>query len=132
MPTRPLRRAKAGLVVLAYVLDTVFVLLFAVSGRSQHGEAATIAGLWHTAWPFLVALTLVWIAASVWRAPVAVVRSGVPVWLGTVVIGMLLRVLFTNGGAALPFVLVATVFLSLTIIGWRLLASLVGRLRNAR
>lgn len=123
-------RASTAVITIAAVLDTVFVIGFAASGRSQHGEAATLGGLWQTAWPFLAGLALIWIVALVWRRPLAAIRSGVPIWLGTVAVGMLLRVLFTDGGAALPFVLVATGTLGLTLVGWRLLAVLIKRLRS--
>lgn len=123
-------RASTTEITVAAVLDTVFVIGFAASGRSQHGEVATIEGLWQTAWPFLAGLALLWLVAFVWRRPYAALRSGVPIWLGTVAVGMLLRVLFTDGGAALPFVLVATGTLGLTLVGWRLLAALIKKLRN--
>ncbi len=109
-------------VAAALLLDAISVVGFAASGRSQHGEASTLSGLWHTAWPFLVALALMWLVTLAWRRPCAVLRTGLPVWLGTVAVGMLLRVLFTEGGAALPFVLVATGTLGLALMGWRLLA----------
>lgn len=127
---RPVRRTSDTAILVAVVLDVAFVVLFAASGRSQHGEAASIAGLWQTAWPFLAALALVWAAAVVWRRPAAVLRSGLPVWIGTVALGMGLRVAFTDGGAALPFVLVASGALGLTLVGWRLAAALLRRSRR--
>ena len=106
------------------------VVAFAAAGRSQHEEAATFTGLWSTAWPFLFALALSWIAALVWRRPFAVLRSGVPVWLVTLALGMVLRVVFTDGGAPLAFVLVATGALGLLLVGWRLVVALVSKLRS--
>ena len=114
-------------ILIALLLDISFVLLFAASGRSQHGESATLEGLWQTAWPFLGALAVVWVVAVVWRRPLAVARSGIPIWAGTVAVGMLLRVLFTEGGAAVPFVLVATGVLGVALVGWRLVAAAVIR-----
>ena len=118
------------LVALAALVDAACVVAFAAAGRSQHDEAATFAGLWQTAWPFLFALVLTWAIAVVWRRPLAVVRSGVPVWLGTLCFGMVMRVACTDGGAPLPFVLVATGTLGLVLVGWRLVALLVRRLRK--
>ena len=114
----------------AALVDAACVVAFAAAGRSQHDEAATFAGLWQTAWPFLFALVLTWAIAVVWRRPLAVVRSGVPVWLGTLCFGMVMRVACTDGGAPLPFVLVATGTLGLVLVGWRLVALLVRRLRK--
>ncbi len=123
-------RPRAAAIALAAALDVVLVLAFAALGRGQHGRAETLAGLWQTAWPFLAGLAIVWLAALVWRAPTAVLRSGLPVWIGTVALGMLLRVIFTDGGAALPFVLVATASLGIALVGWRLVAALIRRARR--
>jgi len=49
-------------------------------------------------------------------------------WLGTVALGMVLRVV-SGQGTAVTFIIVALVFLGLTQLGWRALAGL--RLRRA-
>lgn len=120
---------KAG-ATLALALDAVFVVIFAMSGRSQHGEATTLAGVWHTAWPFLLALLVIWLLARAWRKPTAIVRAGIPVWLGTVALGMLFRAWLAGGGVAVSFVLVATGVLGVMLVGWRLIAALVRKLRR--
>lgn len=130
VPRAPAKPASAAMIAGGLVLDVICVIGFAASGRSQHGEAATFLGLWQTAWPFLAGLALLWVVALVWRRPFSVLRSGLPVWLGTVGVGMVLRVYFTDGGAALPFVLVATGTLGLTLIGWRLLAALLNKIHR--
>lgn len=112
-------------IVTAAVLDIAFVTLFAALGRGSHAREASLAGLWHTAWPFLAALAISWALARVWRAPAAPLRSGVAVWIGTVALGLGLRVLFTDGGAALPFVLVTIGMLGVTLVGWRLIGRIV-------
>lgn len=114
---------RGASIVVAAILDIIFVLVFATLGRAEHGRGAVeAAAVWGAAWPFLLALALSWVVALVWRRPFAVVRSGLPVWVGTVALGMILRIVFTDGGAALPFVLVATGVLGLTLVGWRLIA----------
>lgn len=109
----------AARIVAAAALDVALVLVFATSGRSSHAEALSLAGIWGTAWPFLAGLAIIWIAALVWRRPTSILRCGLPVWVGTVALGLLLRVAFTDGGAALPFVLVASGVLGLFLLGWR-------------
>lgn len=116
---------------LAAVLDVLLVVGFAAMGRAEHGGTIELAALAQAAWPFLAALAIVWLGFRVWRRPLSVLRSGLPLWLGTVAIGMVLRVVFTDGGAALPFVLVATGVLAATLVGWRLIAQLVLRLRRS-
>lgn len=113
----------------AAALDAALVIVFAMLGRGSHAEQLSLAGIWQTAWPFLAGLAIAWIAARAWRSPGAILRSGVPLWVGTVAIGMVLRVLFTSGGAALPFVVVATLVLGLLLVGWRALRALIVRAR---
>lgn len=125
-PSRP----QAPSIAVSALLDTILVLVFATLGRSAHAEALTPAGLWDTAWPFLAALALSWVVCLVWRRPTAPLRSGLPVWIGTVALGLLARVLFTSGGAALPFVLVATITLGALLLGWRAIWVLILRLRR--
>jgi hypothetical protein len=124
--------SRPGVVFAAALADALCVVGFAAAGRSQHAEAATLAGLWQTAWPFLAALAIVWLVAVVWRRPLAVLRSGVPAWLGTLSVGMVMRVIFTDGGAPLAFVLVAAGTLGVLLVGWRLLAAGIFRLRKPR
>ncbi|WP_306232437.1 DUF3054 domain-containing protein [Agrococcus beijingensis] len=134
--TRPdasarLSRARVGG---AIAVDAVAVIAFAAIGRATHD--GDVLGSWGlglatTAWPFLVALAIGWLACRGWRAPLAPLRTGVSIWLVTVVGGMLLRVLSGQGTAA-PFVIVATLTLLLLLVGWRLVARLVVRRASTR
>lgn len=116
-------------VAFALAGDAALVLLFAGLGRGSHAREASALGLLETAWPFLLGLAVAWVAARVTQHPLAPVKAGVPVWLGTVAIGLLLRAI-TGAGVALPFVLVATGTLALLLIGWRLIVALAKRLRR--
>lgn len=116
-------------VTLALACDVALVMLFAGLGRSEHAREATLLGLFETAWPFLAGLAIMWLVTFAYRRPLSLVRTGVPVWLGTVAIGMGLRLL-TGSGAALPFVLVATGTLAVFLLGWRAIAALAARLRH--
>ncbi|MFD5599624.1 DUF3054 domain-containing protein [Leucobacter sp. NPDC058333] len=115
-------------VIVAGAIDVVLVLLFAGIGRSSHERAATLGGLFETAWPFLAGLVVMWLAARVHRWPLSIVRSGLPLWIGTVAIGMALRAA-TGSGIAPAFIVVATITLGVFLIGWRSIAALVRRLR---
>ena len=117
-------------VVLAGVVDLVLVIAFAAIGRASHDEdALAIAGLWTTAWPFLAGLAIGWTIALAWRAPIEPVRTGLPVWAVTVVGGMILRAA-SGQGVQVAFVIVAAIVLLVFLVGWRLIARLVGRLRR--
>jgi hypothetical protein len=104
--------------------DVACVLLFVVIGRANHGHGETVGGVASTAWPFLAGLAVGWLVALVWRRPAALVPSGVAAWLGTVVAGMVLRVV-AGQGTAVSFIIVALSFLGLFLLGWRLLARFV-------
>jgi len=106
---------------LAVVLDCCCVLVFVVIGRASHTKGESVAGIASTAWPFLAGLAGGWLAARTWRQPLRLWPDGVGAWLGTVAVGMVLRVV-AGQGTAFAFVVVALVFLGLLLLGWRALA----------
>nr|WP_206037206.1 MULTISPECIES: DUF3054 domain-containing protein [unclassified Rhodococcus (in: high G+C Gram-positive bacteria)] len=112
------------------VADVVLILVFAALGRSSHEEVLDLVGLARTAWPFLGGLTVGWfLVAWLYRDKFdafAAAPTGLLVWVSTLVGGMLLRAA-TGQGTATAFILVATGFLGVTLIGWRLLARVVRR-----
>lgn len=111
-------------------IDVVLVLIFATIGRASHERGLSALGILETAWPFLAAWGIGWLALRAWRAPDAVLRTGVPLWIITVAGGMLLRAV-TGAGTALPFVIVATLTLLLLLVGSRLVAALIRSRRAA-
>ena len=111
----------------AIAVDVICILIFAIIGRSSHQEANDLLGVAHTAWPFLAGCLLGTLIGRTWRRPYAL-RSGVAVWLGTVIGGMALRML-TGAGVQLSFIIVASIFLALLLIGWRALFRLIQHAR---
>ena len=112
---------------LAVILDCCCVLLFVIIGRASHTKGESLDGIASTAWPFLAGLALGWLAARAWRRPFGLAPAGGSAWLGTVGLGMVLRVV-SGQGTAFAFVLVALAFLGLFLLGWRLAVRLGGRL----
>lgn len=111
-------------------VDTALVVVFAATGRLSHAENVLV-GLWTTAWPFLAVLAAGWLIARAWLAPLAPVRTGLPVWAITVAGGMLLRAA-TGQGVAVSFIVVAAIVLFVFLVGWRALAGLVSRRTHRR
>jgi hypothetical protein len=103
---------------LASGLDTFAVVLFVAIGRRNHDEDPGIGGLVDTAAPFLVALAIAWLVLRAWQRPTDL-RTGLGVWAIVVAGGMLLRHFVFDDGTAASFVIVATLFLGLFIVGWR-------------
>jgi hypothetical protein len=108
---------------LAVVLDVCCVLIFVIIGRASHTKGESLAGIASTSWPFLAALGVGWLAARGWRRPLAIRPEGLVIWLCTVALGMVLRVV-SGQGTAIAFIVVALAFLALSLLGWRLLARL--------
>jgi hypothetical protein len=114
---------------LAAGIDTFAVVLFVAIGRREHERDSAIAGLISTAAPFLIALLVAWLVLRAWRRPIAW-QTGLAIWAIVVAGGMLLRNLVFGDGTAVSFVIVATLFLGLFIVGWRLVFALVERRRS--
>ena len=99
-------------------VDIGCVLVFCALGRRSHDEGLNIAGVAATAWPFLTGTVVGWVLSRGWRRPTAVVPTGVTVWVCTVVVGMLLRMV-SSAGVAVSFVVVASSVTALLLLGWR-------------
>lgn len=106
--------------------DVLLVVLFCAIGRRSHDEAV-LTGLLRTAWPFAAGLAVGWLVVVLLdrRGPGAepfdatrLWPAGVVIWLSTLVVGMLLRVVSGQGTAA-SFIVVAALVLALFLLGWR-------------
>lgn len=123
-PVKPWRTA-----LVAFVIDVALVTLFVMVGRRSHSEANSVAGIVETLWPFLVSLVVGWLVTWAWRRPLAIVWTGIPVWLMTVALGMLIRTA-AGQGVQPAFITVAAVVLGVFLVGWRLIALPVARRRR--
>ena len=112
------------------LLDVVALLVFAAVGRRSHAEGVAVVGVLRTGWPFLAGAVVGWAVSRAWRRPAALWPSGVATWLAAVVVGMVLRRV-TGEGTPLDFVAVATVFVALFLLGWRLVVLLVAARRSS-
>ena len=104
------------------VIDILVVLLFVGIGRSNHHHGDSLSGMVSTTWPFAVGLTFGWLIVLVRRQNGVSLGAGVEVWLATVALGMILRVI-AGQGTAFAFIVVALVFLGALMLGLRLIGS---------
>ncbi len=116
---------------MAFVIDVVLVLVFVLVGRRSHSEATSVSGIVTTLWPFLLGLLLGWLVTAAWRRPLVILWPGIPVWLMTVAVGMLLRV-SVGQGVEPSFIVVAAIVLGVFLLGWRLIALPIVRRRVLR
>lgn len=104
--------------VVAFLIDLALTAVFVAIGRASHHEDQS-AFLW-TLWPFVLGLVAGWAVSRGWRGPFAILRTAVPVWVATVVAGMLLRAL-SGQGVQVAFVVVASIVMGAFLLGWRFL-----------
>ena len=115
----------------AAAADAVCILAFCAIGRHSHAEGVTIASVAGIAWPFLVGAAVGWLLSRGWRRPLAVVPTGVAVWVCTIAVGMVLRKA-NSGGVAVTFVIVASTVTAAQLLGWRAAVALGRRYSGRR
>ena len=96
------------------LLDFAAIAIFAAIGRSSHAEGLSLPGVLITAWPFLAGCLVGTVVARVWR--LAYWPSAIVIWISTVAVGMILRVL-SGPGTQLSFTIVATISLGVLFLG---------------
>lgn len=111
-------------------IDIVMVLIFAVIGRGSHAEGHALIGVLSTAWPFLIATVTGSLLARGWRRPLSW-PTALTVWISTLLLGMALRLL-SGQTAAWPFWVVSLISFAVLLIGWRLIARAILRVRAGR
>ena len=116
----------ARTVLTALAADLVCVVVFCTIGRRSHAEGLTVTGIAETAWPFLTGTAAGWLLSRAWRRPMAPAPTGLVVWVGTVVVGMLLRKA-TGQGTATSFIVVASLTTGVLLLGWRFGARALAR-----
>jgi hypothetical protein len=114
-------------VLRAAVFDAAAIVLFVAVGRNNHDEGGNpVAETLKVAAPFLIALAVGWVVARAWQRPDSL-RTGLVIWPITVALGMVLRHWVFDRGTATSFIVVATIATAVLLLGWRLVALLVGR-----
>lgn len=113
----------------ALVLDLGSVLVFVLLGRRAHDSGSILLGTLATAWPFLAGAAAGWLVVRGRRLDPSGLAAGAMVAVATIALGMTLRHL-AGGGVQPSFVAVASAFVALFLLGWRVVAARLAR-RNA-
>ena len=119
---------KSRAVLWSAVADVLCIVIFVAIGRRNHDEGEAASGIFRVAAPFVIAAVVGWLASQAWKKPLEL-RTGVIIWLTTIILGMILRHFVFDDGTATAFIIVATVFLCAFLTGWRALVR--NRLNNA-
>ena len=104
----------------AFAFDALCVLLMVVIGTRNHETDTGITGILFVAAPFWIAMSLAHLAPLLQRKN-RKEQNAYVVWGYTVVMGMVLRNMVFDRGTATAFIIVATVFLGITMFGRRAL-----------
>jgi LytS/YehU family sensor histidine kinase len=99
--------------------DIACVLAMVIIGTRNHDTDTGISGVAYVAAPFLIGLAIAHVMFVRASADTRDHTSGTTAVAVTVLVGMLLRNVFFGRGTAPAFIIVATVFLGATMMGWR-------------
>jgi len=111
------------------LLDLLAVTVFVVVGRRSHDEGNGLVDALRVWWPFAAGLGVSAVLAGAWWYPYAWGRV-TAMWIGTVAVGMVLRITVHGRELKPSFVIVTAVFLGACFFGWRLVGRRVGRSRR--
>lgn len=107
----------------AVAYDVASVLAMVIIGTRNHDTDTGPTGIAFVAAPFLIGLAVSHALIIRTSAGAREVRSGLTVVAVTVIVGMLTRNVFFDRGTAPAFIIVASVFLGLTMMSWRVVAN---------
>ncbi|HUV57230.1 MAG TPA: DUF3054 domain-containing protein [Acidimicrobiales bacterium] len=99
--------------------DVLVILVFVAIGRNTHDHGVSATGLASTMWPFVAGLIIAWSVMIFRHRSGSSLSEGLVIAVMTVAVGMVVRVL-AGQGTALAFIVVALLFLSALMGGWRL------------
>ena len=100
-----------------FLFDVLCVLAFVVVGTRNHDTDTGLGGVLTVGLPFWMSLFAVHVAGLAARA--RTITAGIIIWVVTVALGMVLRHWVFDKGTATAFIVVATLFLGFTMVGWR-------------
>jgi hypothetical protein len=123
-------RQNPRALAVAALADLACVLVFVAIGRSSHEEGFTLGGLLTTGWPFWLGVAGGYVGVLAFRLVPGSLPGAAMVLIKTLVVGMILRSAVQHDGTPVSFVVVSTVFLAVTLVGWRVVVYLLALRRR--
>jgi hypothetical protein len=105
----------------SFLFDALCVLLMVFIGTRNHDTDTGLPGVLFVSAPFWIGLALAHISPFLQKGGAVVEANKYLVWIYTILMGMMLRHFVFDRGTAPAFVIVATIFLGATMLGWRAL-----------
>jgi len=105
-----------------FIYDALCILALVIIGTRNHDTDTGVSGVLYVALPFWIALIVGWIITRAHRSSNATATGGF-VGIITVALGMVLRNLMFGRGTAAAFIVVASVFLAISMNGWRIIST---------
>ena len=121
---------KRSYSVVPLVIDLALILVFATIGRLSHGEDLHPTALFITWWPFALGAIAGWILCYFLSVRIRTIAGGLITTVICVAIGMGLR-LASGQDVQTSFVIVASIFLFLFLVTWRVIDTTLVRRRRA-
>jgi len=110
-----------------WILDAIVVMSFVVIGRDSHGLEAGWSVTVRVAAPFLIALAIGIVSTRAWLKPLDA-TTGLGLAATTVVLGLLFRRFIFGAGIATTFMVLTAGWMTVWMVGWRLVVNLIARL----
>jgi hypothetical protein len=104
---------------LAVVADLFCLCIFVLLGRESHGLDTGVGWFVTVVWPFIVAWFLVAAVVRLYTRHIQWRRVALTLIFG-IAVALVSRVTLTHRTAPIAFLIVAYVFNTMTILGWRL------------
>lgn len=118
--------------LIAAAVDAVCLVVFVAAGRQSHGLDTGAGWFFVVLWPIAVAWFAVALVVRLYTAASRPWLRLAATGLLGVGIGLILRIVLTHRDTPVAFVLVAYAFITLTTVGWRLLATALPRALSGR
>lgn len=122
--------ASTSTVATMLIIDAVLIVIFAIIGVSSHDGDIGVANVARVAIPFLVPYLLFALAIKPSKLIHNIFPVGIALWLLTVILGPMLRLVIFHDTSALAFILVTAGALGAFLLGRRGISTLVSRKRK--
>jgi hypothetical protein len=113
-------------------LDAICLIIFVLAGRQSHGLDSGAGWFLEVLWPFALGWFAVAAVAGLYTASSRRGRRLAATLVLGVALGLVIRAAATHRDTPAAFVVVAFGFITLTVVGWRLVATSLPRLMERR